>query len=123
MPVFLSFATAVTALFFYFRYGYVFEEGTKTGELQKISFDRRFFSTCEGTLLLQTGEGGEKAQFRFSVVKKALAEQLARDKHQHIKLHYREYHGRLPWRGTSRFVVDSIVTDGFVQENPENAAY
>lgn len=27
-----------------------------------------------------------------------------------LELHYREYFGALPWRGFTKFVVDSIVT-------------
>ena len=28
---------------------------------------------------------------------------------KNVQLHYKEYFGRLPWRGYTKFVVDSII--------------
>jgi hypothetical protein len=41
-------------------------------------------------------------------------ERIARELMTHdgklFNLHYREYNGTLPWRGYSRYVVDSIIS-------------
>ena len=36
---------------------------------------------------------------------------------QKVELQYKEYHGKLPWRGHSVFVVDSILSNEEIQEN------
>ena len=40
---------------------------------------------------------------------KELAERLMLLGGQNVELHYKEYFGSLPWRGMTRYVVDSIV--------------
>ena len=49
-------------------------------------------------------------EFEFSVENEALARKLMLLGGKNIELHYKEYFGALPWRGFSKFVVDSIVT-------------
>ena len=39
-----------------------------------------------------------------------LAEKLMLQGGKTIELHYKEYFGRLPWRGFTKFIVDSIIT-------------
>ena len=41
---------------------------------------------------------------------KELAERLMLLGGQTVELHYKEYFGALPWRGFTKFVVDSIVS-------------
>ena len=35
-----------------------------------------------------------------------------------VELHYKEYFGALPWRGFTKFIVDSIITKPSVQAVP-----
>jgi hypothetical protein len=49
-------------------------------------------------------------EFLFSVDNKAVAEKLELASGHQVQLHYREYVATLPWRGYSKFVVDSIVS-------------
>ncbi len=73
------------------------------------------FKTYEGKLI-QTGfradkpEGFQSNQFEFSVADKELAQRLMLASGKNVQLHYKEYFAAIPWRGFTKFVVDSIVT-------------
>ena len=73
------------------------------------------FKTYEGKLI-QAGIRSQAAgsiqsyEFEFSVENAELAEKLMLQGGKTIELHYKEYFGRLPWRGFTKFIVDSIIT-------------
>lgn len=102
------------ALFFYFRFYFVFGEGVKSGELNYVVYKGVLFKTYEGKLI-QSGIRSKTAgtiqsyEFEFSVDDEALARQLMLQGGRTVELHYKEYFGALPWRGFTKFVVDSIV--------------
>lgn len=107
---------AAAALFFYFRFYFVFGEGVKSGELNYVVYKGVLFKTYEGKLI-QSGFRSDKGngaiqsyEFEFSVDNADLAEKLMLLGGKTIELHYKEYFGVLPWRGFSKFVVDSIVS-------------
>ena len=100
--------------FVYFRYYFVFGEGVKSGELNYVVRKGLVFKTYEGKLI-QAGfrsqtAGVQSYEFEFSVSDKKLAERLMLLGGQNVELHYKEYFGSLPWRGFTKFVVDSIVS-------------
>ena len=102
------------AVFFYFRFYFVFGEGVKSGELNYVVHKGFIFKTYEGKLI-QAGfraqtAGVQSYEFEFSVPDKELAERLMLLGGQTVELHYKEYFGSLPWRGFTKFVVDSIVS-------------
>ncbi len=102
------------ALFFYFRFYFVFGEGVKSGELNYVVRKGFVFKTYEGKLI-QAGfrtqtAGIQSYEFEFSVTDKAVAERLMLLGGQNVELHYKEYFGKLPWRGFTKFIVDSIVS-------------
>uniref|UniRef100_UPI004056EB25 hypothetical protein n=1 Tax=Alistipes sp. TaxID=1872444 RepID=UPI004056EB25 len=103
------------ALFFYFRFYFVFGEGVKSGELNYVVHKGVFFKTYEGKLI-QSGIRSKSMgsiqsyEFEFSVERKDLAEQLMLQGGHTVELHYKEYFGALPWRGFTRYIVDSIIT-------------
>jgi hypothetical protein len=113
--VLLSVAVVALALFVYFRFYFVFGEGVKSGELNYVVYKGLVFKTYEGKLI-QSGIRSKTAgtiqsyEFEFSVENEALARKLMLLGGKNIELHYKEYFGALPWRGFSKFVVDSIVT-------------
>lgn len=92
-----------------------FGEGVKSGELNYVVYKGLVFKTYEGKLI-QSGIRSKTAgtiqsyEFEFSVENEALARKLMLLGGKNIELHYKEYFGALPWRGFSKFVVDSIVT-------------
>ena len=106
---------AVLAAAAYFRFFFVFGEGVKSGELNYVVYKGVLFKTYEGKLI-QTGNRSKAAgsiqsyEFEFSVENEALARELMLQGGKTLELHYKEYFGALPWRGFTKFVVDSIIT-------------
>jgi hypothetical protein len=100
---------------FYYRYYFVFGDGTKAGTMNYFVRKGYMFKTYEGRLI-QTGirtpvQGSiQSNEFMFSVTDEKVAEQLNRSAGAYLELHYKEYLHRLPWRGVSVFVVDSVLS-------------
>ncbi len=113
--ILLAVLLLAAAAFFYFRFFFVFGEGVKSGELNYVVYKGLVFKTYEGKLI-QSGIRSRGAgtiqsyEFEFSVVDPALARELMLQGGRTVELHYKEYFGALPWRGFTKFVVDSIVT-------------
>ncbi len=103
------------AAFFYFRYYFVFGEGVKSGELNYVVYKGVLFKTYEGKLI-QSGLRSKTAgsiqsyEFDFSVANEDVARELMLQSGNVVELHYKEYFGVLPWRGFTKFIVDSIVS-------------
>lgn len=118
MKKFMKIAGVVLAIgliaFIYFRYFFVFGEGVKAGELNYIVKKGYMFKTYEGKLI-QNGLRSkapntvQSYEFVFSVDDEAVAQKLMLSSGKNVELHYKEYIGKLPWRGYSEFVVDSVV--------------
>ncbi|MBQ2019436.1 MAG: hypothetical protein II210_01175, partial [Rikenellaceae bacterium] len=49
-------------------------------------------------------------EFEFSVENEEVARELMLNSGNTVQLHYTEYFGALPWRGFTKYIVDSIVT-------------
>ena len=102
-------------LFFYFRFYFVFGEGVKSGELNYVVKKGVIFKTYEGKLI-QSGIRSKAAgsiqsyEFDFSVENKEVAERLMLQGGKIVELRYKEYFGALPWRGFTKYIVDSIIT-------------
>ncbi len=102
------------ALFFYFRFCFVFGEGVKSGELNYVVYKGVFFKTYEGKLI-QSGLRSKAAgsiqsyEFEFSVANERIARELMLQGGNIVELHYKEYFGVLPWRGFTKYIVDSII--------------
>ncbi len=101
------------AAFVYFRFYFVFGEGVKSGQLNFIVYKGYVFKTYEGRMI-QVGYRSTQGtiqsnEFEFSVADPEVAKKLELMSGQVLDLHYKEYFGALPWRGMSKFIVDSIV--------------
>jgi len=120
--LFLGIVILALGIFIYVRYYYVFGTGVKSGELNYLVYKGVVFKTYEGKLI-QSGfradmPGGlQSNQFDFSVEDKEIAQRLMVASGKIVQLHYREYFGTLPWRGYTKFIVDSIIT---IEEKPMN---
>jgi hypothetical protein len=103
-----------TVIFFYFRFSFVFGEGVKAGELNFFVKKGYLFKTYEGRLI-QTGYKSQvpgsiqSNEFEFSVVDENVARILTLNSGANLELRYKEYLGVLPWRGMSKYVVDSVI--------------
>lgn len=106
-----------------FHYYYVFGEGVKAGQLNFVVYKGYVFKTYEGRLILagynsnNSNSTIQSNEFNFSVRDKKIADTLMRCTGKHVELYYKEYFGALPWRGVSKYVVDSIVS---IQDNSVN---
>lgn len=103
---------AALAGFLYFKFFWVFSDGTKTGELNSLTYTGYIWKTYEGEIIL-TGYGNKNASgqvqsknFKFSVQDPEVAEQLKSMTGMKVTVHYKEYKGSLPWRGYEKAIVD-----------------
>ncbi len=104
----------VFAGFLYFQYYFVFGEGVKSGYLNYAVKKGNLFKTYEGKLI-QEGFGAGRAggltsnEFVFSVENDSIFRDLETNSGKFFDLHYKEYHGIVPWRGNTKYIVDRIV--------------
>ena len=108
---------AVAAGLCYFKFFWVFSDGTKTGELNSLTYTGYLFKTYEGEMIL-TGYGAKNSYgtvqsktFKFSVADAEVAEKLTQMTGLRVTVHYKEYKGALPWRGYEKAVVDKVTED------------
>jgi hypothetical protein len=101
-------------VFVWWKYYFVFGEGVKSGYLNYAVNKGNVFKTYEGKLI-QEGFGAAKPgapigsnQFEFSIEDEAVFKQLEMNSGKYFDLHYKEYHGTLPWRGNTVYVVDKV---------------
>ena len=97
------------------RYFYVVGDGIKAGTLNYVVYKGYVFKTYEGEMILTGLQSKGPAsmssnEFLFSITNKDLAMKLMVNAGKEMVLHYSEYNGALPWRGYSKFVVDSLVS-------------
>lgn len=109
------FLLIVAAGFLYYRYYFVFGEGVKAGQLNYFVKKGYVFKTYEGRLIQsglkpQSSGGVGSNEFRFSVTNEKIADSLNKNAGSYLELRYKEYFNPLPWRGTSEFIVDSIIS-------------
>ena len=115
LTYFLLIVLVLGAGWFAWHFYWVFGEGVKAGQLNNFTKKGYVFKTYEGKLIQAGFQGGQAGsvqsnEFRFSVVNESVASQLMSNSGKDFELHYKEYMGSLPWRGTSVFVVDSIIS-------------
>ena len=113
--IFLLVALVLSAIWFAWHFYWVFGEGVKAGQLNNFTKKGYVFKTFEGKLIQAGFQGGQPGsvqsnEFRFSVVNESVAGKLMSNSGKEFELHYKEYMGALPWRGTSVFIVDSIIS-------------
>ena len=102
--------------FAFFKFYFVFGSGVKAGELNLFVYKGYVFKTYEGRLI-QAGYNSKNTnatiqsnEFNFSVKDEEVAKQLERCAGKFVELHYKEYLGALPWRGVTKYVVDSVLS-------------
>jgi flagellar basal body-associated protein FliL len=113
------------ASFVFFKFYFVFGSGVKAGELNLFVYKGYVFKTYEGRLI-QAGYNSknnnatiQSNEFNFSVKDENVAKQLERCAGKFVELHYKEYLGTLPWRGMSKYVVDSVYSVSTIKESTE----
>lgn len=110
-------AIAILALAVFFKFYFVFGEGVKAGELNFVVYKGYIFKTYEGKVIQAGFNSKSKTstsaiqsyEFEFSITDPEVADSLMRCSGKTVELHYKEYLGRLPWRGQQKYVVDRIL--------------
>lgn len=97
----------------YWKYFFTYSEGNRTGLLQKFSYKGTIFKTYEGELILssirsQSNVALASEKFFFSVMDEETARKLENLQGHFITVHYKMKNGTLPWRGDSKYLVDSV---------------
>ena len=111
----IGFIVAVFLIIVLVRYYYVFGEGVKSGELNYLVKKGYIFKTYEGKLIqsgIRSRSPGsvQSYEFEFSVENERIAQELMRNSGKEVDLHYKEYFGKIWWRGNTVYVVDSILS-------------
>lgn len=102
------------AVFIYFKYFFTYSEGYRAGLLQKFSHKGVVFKTYEGELILSSVASTANVaiaseKFLFSVLRKDINISYDTLQGRNVIVHYIEKRGGVPWRGDSRYIVDSIA--------------
>lgn len=124
LTILLSVVVLAAAGFVYFKFYRPFGLGVKAGELNLFVYKGYVFKTYEGRLI-QAGYNSKSSntiqsnEFNFSVTDEKVAKQLERCAGKFVELHYKEYLGKLPWRGMTNYVVDSVLSVRTVNDTDE----
>lgn len=111
-------AVAVVALglWIFFKFFFVYSEGTNEGDINYFQREGFIFKTYEGKMI-QSGYNSKNSnatiqsnEFKFSVEDERVAQEIDNNSSRQIKLHWKRYLGTLPWRGKSEFIVDSVIS-------------
>lgn len=117
----LALLIVVTGSIVYYRYFFVYSEGTRVGILYKFSKKGAVFKTYEGEMVLpgikfkQQNSGVSSNMFLFSVADELLSDTLMNCQGMEIEVHYSQYNAGLPWRGDiyenqdGQYIVDRLV--------------
>lgn len=103
-------------VFIYWKFYFPFtSDGVKSGYLNYAVKKGQIFKTYEGKLIQEgiksrTAGAIQSNEFEFSILRKDIFEVLKLNAGKIFDLHYKEYNGTLPWRGNSRYIVDSIIS-------------
>jgi hypothetical protein len=115
LKIFVSLLIVGLIIFVAMRFFFVFGRGSKAGQLNFFVNKGYVFKTYEGRII-QTGYKSQvpgsiqSNEFEFSVVDENVAKILMSHSGATLELHYKEYLGALPWRGMSKYIVDSVMS-------------
>lgn len=111
----------VLAGYVYWKFYYPYtSDGVKSGYLNFAVRKGQLFKTYEGKLIQEgirskTVGAIQSNEFEFSIKDKKVFDVLKVNSGKIFDLHYKEYNGVIPWRGNTRYIVDSIIS----MRNPE----
>lgn len=103
----------VFGILIFWKYFYDYSEGYRSGLLQKVSYRGNIFKTYEGEIILSSVQSKSDValaseKFLFSINDKSIATQLEQLQGKYIVVHYHEKNGVLPWKGDTKYIVDSV---------------
>ena len=104
---------ALTIVGYFLYANYTYSEGTRAGNLIKISKRGYIFKTTEGQLKLggidlENDKEGLSDTWSFSVTEDAVIEQLERFQGTKVILYYKEINQSMPWQGDTNYFVTRV---------------
>ncbi len=117
--IFLTFVLIIVLVlsgYIYWKYYYPYtSDGVKSGYLNFAVKKGQIFKTYEGKLIQEgirskTAGAIQSNEFEFSIKSKRIFDVLKVNSGKIFDLHYKEYNGVIPWRGNTRYIVDSIIS-------------
>jgi len=106
----LVIGTAILALFLW-ACSWTYSEGTRSGNLIKVSKKGIIFKTYEGELNLggvRMTEGLEGNIWSFTILNEDNFNSLKDFEGKRIKLHYKERYRTLPWLGDTNYIMTGV---------------
>ena len=109
----LTFLAILAGVLYYLYASMTYSDGSRTGQLIKISEKGYVFKTYEGQLSLGgiSVEGNETnigSIWEFSVVNDGIYRRLQELQGQKVKLQYEEKYERIPWRGDTKHIITNV---------------
>jgi len=109
-------ALGVVALFSLYLWAcsWTYSEGTRAGQLIKISKKGVMFKTYEGELNLgglrvgAANDGLEGNLWKFSVLDETVLDQLEKLEGQRVKLSYKERYKAMSWQGDTNYFIYAV---------------
>ena len=102
----------VASLLFIWVCGWTYSDGTRAGELIKVSKKGVMFKTYEGQINLggfQSDDAGVVGNiWEFSTTNKAVYQRLQELEGKKVKLSYRQRYKTMPWQGKTEYFVDKV---------------
>ena len=94
--------------------GWTYSDGTRAGDLIKMSNTGVVFKTYEGQLNLggfqsDTSDGLSGNIWSFSVTNNDIYKKLQQYEGKRIKVHYRQRYRAFPWQGKTKYFVDEVT--------------
>jgi hypothetical protein len=111
--IFLKLLFTSIVLFFLFLWvcTWTYSEGTRSGNLIKISKKGVVFKSFEGQLNLggiNMAEGLEGNIWSFTVLDETLISSVTPFEGKKVKVYYRERYKTMPWQGDTNYIVTKI---------------
>lgn len=97
---------------------WTYSEGTRAGQLIKISKKGVVFKTNEGELNMgglrvgDTNDGLEGNLWRFSILDEDVLDQLQELEGKRVKLSYKERYKSMPWQGETNYFIYAVEAIG-----------
>ncbi|MEL7221721.1 MAG: hypothetical protein AAGJ93_10405 [Bacteroidota bacterium] len=102
----------VVGLLFVWISGWTYSEGTRAGDLIKISTKGVVFKTHEGQLNLggfeSSNDGVVGNIWNFSTTNNDVFDRLQELEGKKVKLHYRQRYKPMPWQGKTEYFIDEV---------------
>ena len=104
----------ILGIFVFFLWGnYTYSEGTRSGDLIKISKKGYVFKTHEGQLKLggidlENKDEGLSDTWSFSVKDQSIVQRLEKLQGQKVVLRYKEKNYAMPWQGDTDYFIIAI---------------